>query len=68
MTDEEERRAILAAIKRHTRENTRSREAARAYLIRAGFFTTTGALRAEYGGPPAPTKAALLPVEEEKGD
>ena len=41
---------ILKALAKQTKINTVSREAARAALIGEGIYTSTGDLRAKFGG------------------
>jgi len=40
----------IASIKKGTKEITRSRKTARAWLIKHGFMTKTGKLTKRYGG------------------
>jgi len=44
--------AFKLLVERHTRENTRTPELARASLVREGYITEDGDLTPQYGGPP----------------
>ena len=59
MTEEQRNKAILKALKSQTREKTRSKEAARAALIKGGIYTAKGNLKAEFGGRNWKAKAAI---------
>ena len=48
--NENQRTAIREALARRTQEANVDRKTARAFLIREGFYTKTGALAAAYGG------------------
>lgn len=50
MTGDQQRAAIKAMIKRHTKKVTVSKRAARASLIKEGFYTKRGDLTEQYGG------------------
>lgn len=49
MTDQE-RDAIRKALEDQTRTHQESPDAARAFLLRSGVYTSKGELTAEYGG------------------
>lgn len=50
MTIEQRNAAILKALKEQTKANTRSKEIARAALIKGSIYTPSGNLKAQFGG------------------
>lgn len=50
MTSDQQRAAIKAMIERHTKTVSTSKEAAREFLVKGGFYTTEGKLAEQYGG------------------
>lgn len=51
MTDEQLIR-FKAAAERHTAKHLKTKESARALLIKEGIYTENGNIAPEYGGPP----------------
>lgn len=58
MTLEQRNAQILKALAEQTKQNTVSKEAARAALIKGGVYTAKGNLKAEFGGRNWKAKAA----------
>ena len=50
MTIDQRNAAILKALKDQTRENTRSKKAARAALVNGSIYTAGGNLKPQFGG------------------
>jgi hypothetical protein len=50
VTSDQQRAAIKAMIDRHTKTVSTSKEAARDFLIKGGFYTKEGHLAEQYGG------------------
>lgn len=58
MTDEKRLQLAREAIREFSAQNSKSRKAARAGLMKTGIYTRKGKIRAEYGGEPKAAKTA----------